>query len=162
MYIPGTTCLHIPLAHPCLYCYSLIHSIPYCTFNLIAHFILFYFIICSYSYFILIYIYIYYLVLCFIVLFLFILHCPLSGPVLTYISLLIIPCMIVNVTNNKEPWTLATLICNCEKKFLLFERVFSLFSFVYPILFQMHTQFRSQSVMHTGAYYTDTSLPSIM
>ncbi len=31
------------------------------------------------------------------------LHCPLSGPVLTYISLLIIPCMIVYVTNNKEP-----------------------------------------------------------
>ncbi len=26
-----------------------------------------------------------------------------SGPVLTYISLLIIPCMIVYVTNNKEP-----------------------------------------------------------
>ncbi len=26
--------------------------------------------------------------------------------VLTYISLLIIPCMIVYVTNNKEPWTL--------------------------------------------------------
>ncbi len=34
------------------------------------------------------------------------LHCPLSGPVLTYISRLIIPCMIVYVTNNKEPWTL--------------------------------------------------------
>ncbi len=34
---------------------------------------------------------------------LFFLHCPLSGPVLTYISLLIIPCMIVYVTNNKEP-----------------------------------------------------------
>ncbi len=35
----------------------------------------------------------------------FSLHFPLSGPVLTYISLLIIPCMIVYVTNNKEPWT---------------------------------------------------------
>ncbi len=34
------------------------------------------------------------------------LHCPLSGPVLTYISLLIIPCMIVYVTNKQEPWTL--------------------------------------------------------
>ncbi len=53
--------------------------------------------------FILTYIYIYSLVLCFIVLFLFILHCSLSGPVLTYISLLVIPCMIVYVTNNKEP-----------------------------------------------------------
>ncbi len=39
-------------------------------------------------------------------LFLFFLHCPLSGPVLTYISLLIIPCMIVYVTNKREPWTL--------------------------------------------------------
>ncbi len=39
----------------------------------------------------------------------YVLHFPLSGPVLTYISLLIIPCMIVYVTNNKEPWTLRTL-----------------------------------------------------
>ncbi len=37
------------------------------------------------------------------------LHFPLSGPVLTYISLLIIPCMIVYVTNNKEPWTLSCI-----------------------------------------------------
>ncbi len=43
----------------------------------------------------------------FIIIFIFIfLHFPLSGPVPTYISLLIIPCMIVYVTNNKEPWTL--------------------------------------------------------
>ncbi len=41
-----------------------------------------------------------------IIIILFFLHCPLSGPVPTYISLLIIPCMIVYVTNNKEPWTL--------------------------------------------------------
>ncbi len=39
----------------------------------------------------------------FLLLLLFFLHFPLSGPVLTYISLLIIPCMIVYVTNNKEP-----------------------------------------------------------
>ncbi len=36
------------------------------------------------------------------------LHCPLSGPDLTYISLLIIPCIIYHVTNketlNLEPW----------------------------------------------------------
>ncbi len=38
-----------------------------------------------------------------LLLLLFFLHFPLSGPVLTYISLLIIPCMIVYVTNNKEP-----------------------------------------------------------
>jgi len=36
------------------------------------------------------------------------LHCPLSGPDLIYISLLIIPCIIYHVTNketlNLEPW----------------------------------------------------------
>ncbi len=43
----------------------------------------------------------------FIIMFYFsFLHFPLSGPVLTNISLPIIPCMIVYVTNNKEPWTL--------------------------------------------------------
>ncbi len=38
-----------------------------------------------------------------LLLFLFILHFPLSGPVPTYISPMIIPCMIVYVTKNKEP-----------------------------------------------------------
>ncbi len=76
--------------------------------------ILFNCIICSYFHsHHTIYIYIYSLVLCFIVLlpfmlflfsiFILFLHFPLSGPVLTYISLLIIPCMIVYVTINKEP-----------------------------------------------------------
>ncbi len=37
-----------------------------------------------------------------------ILHCPLSGPVLIYISLLIIFCIIEYVTNNK-PWTFLLL-----------------------------------------------------
>ncbi len=47
------------------------------------------------------------MLLCCVSSFIFIfLHCPLSGPVLTYISLLIIPCMIVYVTNKQEPWTL--------------------------------------------------------
>ncbi len=38
VYIPGTTCLHIPLAHPCLYYYVLspqytvLHILFYCTF----------------------------------------------------------------------------------------------------------------------------------
>ncbi len=45
-----------------------------------------------------------YMLLCYVSSFIFIfLHCPLSGPVLTYISLLIIPCMIVYVTNKQEP-----------------------------------------------------------
>ncbi len=88
--------------------YTVLHILSHCT-----SYSLFYFIICSYFHSHL-YLYIYSLVLCFIVVLLFFvffiyfifLHFPLSGPVLTYISLLIIPCMIVYVTNNKEPWTL--------------------------------------------------------
>ncbi len=72
------------------------------TVDCIAHFTP-YFILPIFTY-----IYIYSLVLCFIFYFIF-LHCPLSGPVLTYISLLIIPCMIVYVTNKQEPWTLPVL-----------------------------------------------------
>ncbi len=94
----------------------------YTVLHILSHYTsysLFYFIICSYIHSHL-YIYIYSLVLFFIVLLLFMLfflfifvfhyyfiiiflHFPLSGPVLTYISQLIIPCMIVYVTNNKEP-----------------------------------------------------------
>ncbi len=67
------------------------------TVDCIAHFIslhillliFIYFIFFLIFYLILTYIYIYSLVLCFIFYFIF-LHCPLSGPVLTYISLLII------------------------------------------------------------------------
>ncbi len=66
------------------------------------HILLILFYVLLIFYLILTYIYIYSPVLCFIFHFIF-LHCPLSGPVLTYISLLIIPCMIVYVTNNKEP-----------------------------------------------------------
>ncbi len=76
--------------------YTVLHILSHCT-----SYSLFYFIICSYFHSHL-YLYIYSLVLCFIA-FYFFLHFPLSGPVLTYISLLIIPCMIVYVTNNKEP-----------------------------------------------------------
>ncbi len=82
-------------------------SILYCTFYLIAH-LTPCFILLFVPIFILTYIYIY-ILLCFslyVSLLFFFLHFPLSGPVLTYISLLIIPCMIVYVTNNKEPWTL--------------------------------------------------------
>ncbi len=109
VYIPGTTCLHIPLAHPCLYYYLLspqytvrynlfahssctslfillfIKSTVYC----IAHFTLFFLIFLFFTY-----IYIYSLVLR-------ILHCPLSGPDLIYISLQIIFCIIEYVTNKR-------------------------------------------------------------
>ncbi len=110
VYIPGTTmfahsscCLHIPLAHPCLYYYLLspqytvLHILFHCTF-----YPLFFFLFLFYSY---LYLYIYYLVLCFIISFL---HCPLSRPVLIYISLLIISCIIEYVMNKRtlNPWTL--------------------------------------------------------
>ncbi len=61
----------------------------------------------------------------FIFYFYFFLHCPLSGPVLTYISLLIIPCMIVYVTN--KPWT-PWWIWGWEV--LTFKTFFSVFMFV--------------------------------
>ncbi len=91
MYIPGTTCLHILLAHPCLYYYLLspqctvLHILFYCTF---------------YSLFFLIFILFLpifiYILLCFIFL-----HCPLSGPVLICIWLLMISCIIEYVMNKR-------------------------------------------------------------
>ncbi len=120
MYIPGTTCF----AHSsCTSLFILIFIKS--TVDCIAHFILFHctlyslfiFIFFNFFYLTLTYIYIYSLVLCFIFYFTF-LHCPLSGPVLTYISLLIIPCMIVYVTNNKEPWR--TLNLELEKTIICF------------------------------------------
>ncbi len=112
----------------------IIHSILYCTFYLIAHPTLYftlYFIICSlfhshlylYIYILLCYVSLFYC-LCyfyFIIIILFFLHCPLSRPVPTYISLLIIPCMIVYVTNNKEPWTLIMPIWCFEQKIQMIE-----------------------------------------
>ncbi len=89
--------------------YTVLHILSHCTSYS------FYFYYLSPFSFSPIFIYIYSLVLCFIVfilfsilllllLFFFSLHFPLSGPVPSYISLLIIPCIIVYVTNNKEPW----------------------------------------------------------
>ncbi len=101
--------LHILL----FYCFTVLHfSLFYCTF-----YFLFLFYLYIYIY---IYIYIYscvvlllynlILILFFIFYLYYSLHCPLSGPDLTYISLLIIPCIIYHVTNketlNLEPWTL--------------------------------------------------------
>ncbi len=77
--------------------YTVLHILFHCTFT--SYFL-------CYFYFILTYIYIYSLVLCFIFIFI-LLHCPLSGPVLIYISLLIISCIIAYMTNkitlNLEP-----------------------------------------------------------
>ncbi len=105
VYTPGTTHLHIPLAHPsCSYYYLLspsilfLHILLFCTFYSIAHFTL-----------ISLFYHIYALVLCYfyIIFIVILLHCPLSGPDLIYISLLTIPCIIYYVTNketlNLEP-----------------------------------------------------------
>ncbi len=95
VYIPGTTkfCTFLCTS---LFILLFIKSTVYC----IAHFhCTFYPLFLFYSY---LYLYIYSLVLCFIFL-----HCPLSGPVLIYMSLLIISCIIEYVTNkrtlNPEP-----------------------------------------------------------
>ncbi len=88
VYIPRTTCLHIPLAHPCLYYYL---SSPQYT---VLHILLF--ILSSY-------------ILIFLPIFMFILLCCVTysalsvkhtWPDLTYISLLIIFCIFEYVTNK--------------------------------------------------------------
>ncbi len=99
MYIPSTTCLHILLAHPCLYYnflspqYTVLHILFYCT--IYSLFFLLIFIIIFFFLPIYIYIYIFSCVV------LHILHCPLSGPDQIHISLLIIFCIIEYVTNKK-------------------------------------------------------------
>ncbi len=84
---------------------TVLHILSHCTFYSlhILLLILFYYLFLFLFLFSPIFIYI---LLCYVSLFYFLfyfLHCPFSGPVLTYISLLIIHCMIVYVTNNKEP-----------------------------------------------------------
>ncbi len=73
-----------------LFILLLIKSTVYC----IAHFTPYFFLL--FVFYFDLYLYIYSLVLCFTFL-----HCPLSGPVLIYISLLIISCIIEYVTNKR-------------------------------------------------------------
>ncbi len=81
--------------------YTVLHILSHCT----SHSLFYYLFLFSFSP---IFIYI---LLCYVSLIIFLFfYFPLSGPVLTYISLLIIPCMIVYVTNNKEPWTYSFII----------------------------------------------------
>ncbi len=85
-------------AHPI--CFAHLTVLLFCTFLYsITHFTLYFY------FFTYIYIYIYiYMLLCgvtFIYIYFNSLHCPLSGPDLTYISLLIIPCIIYHVTNKE-------------------------------------------------------------
>ncbi len=77
------------------YCFTVLHfSLFYCTFY-------FLFLFFTYIYYALVWCHFY---ISFFYFF-YSLHCPLSGPDLTYISLLIIPCIIYHVT-NKETLTL--------------------------------------------------------
>ncbi len=88
--ITGTFLLHIPIyiiiykIHSILYCRYIVQIHLYRGFYFIAHFLFFYLYLCILS--------------CVL---LHILHCPLSGPDLTYISLLNILCIIEYVTNKK-------------------------------------------------------------
>ncbi len=85
--------LHILFVlHILLFCTLILYSIAHFTFNFLFN-------------------YIYALVWCYfyIIFFFYSLHCPLSGPDSTYISLLIIPCIIYHVT-NKETLTLTSKV----------------------------------------------------
>ncbi len=73
-----------------------------CLAHLVLHFSLFYYTFYSLFLFLPIYIYIYICSCVVLLLYNFYsLHCPLSGPDLIYISLLIIPCIIYHVTNKE-------------------------------------------------------------
>ncbi len=86
------------------YCFTVLHfSLFYCTFYFLFLFTYIYIYSC-----VVLLLYNLILILFFILFYFYSLHCPLSGPDLTYISLLIIPCIIYHVTNketlNLEPW----------------------------------------------------------
>ncbi len=91
--------LHITVLLFCTFLYSIAHFTSYFFFYL-------YIYIYIYSCVVLL-LYNLILILFFILFYFYSLHCPLSGPDLTYISLLIIPCIIYHVTNketlNLEP-----------------------------------------------------------
>ncbi len=79
-----------------------------CLAHLVLHFSLFYYTFYSISFFYL------YICSCVVLLLynLYSWHCPLSGPDLIYISLLIIPCIIYHVT-NKETLTFTVINAFC-------------------------------------------------
>ncbi len=117
--------LHILLvfAHLTCFCTSylflhilLVFAHLTCLAHLVLHFSLFYYTFYSlFLFFTYIYIYIYIYICSCVVLLLYnfySLHCPLSGPDLIYISLLIIPCIIYHVT-NKETLTFTVINAFC-------------------------------------------------
>ncbi len=86
-----------------------------CTSCLALFFILLHILLFISFFYLYIYIYIYiYICSCVVLLLynLYYLHCPLSGPDLIYISLLIIPCIIYHVT-NKETLTFTVINAFC-------------------------------------------------
>ncbi len=94
---------HLVFAHLTCFCTS-------CLAHLVWHFSLFYYTFYSISFF---YLYIYICSCVVLLLYNFYsLHCPLSGPDLIYISLLIIPCIIYHVT-NKETLTFTVINAFC-------------------------------------------------
>ncbi len=120
VYIPGTTCLHIPLI-PLVY--ITIYSVPYTVFAHLTCFALFFILL---HIFISLFYHIYALVLCYFYIIFIILHCPLSGPDLIYISLLIIPCIIYYVTNKETLKTLIFRIITIILSFIIFVIFYSL------------------------------------
>ncbi len=106
MDIPCTTCLHIPLAHPCLInnnispqytvLYTVLHIAFYCTFLSLFFLIILFYSTC---------IYVYSLVLCYI-------FCTVHGVDLTHISLLIIFFIIEYVTNKTLNPFKQTFMCH--------------------------------------------------
>ncbi len=103
LYLTSYLFLHILFLH-----ILLVLHILFCTFLYsITHFTLLFYLY--------IYIYIYIYICSCVVLLLYnfySLHCPLSGPDLIYISLLIIPCIIYHVT-NKETLTFTVINAFC-------------------------------------------------
>ncbi len=102
MYIPWTTCLHIPLAHPCLHYYLL--SLQYTVLRIILLHILSYILYVFTLFIFYTNIYVYSLV--------FVTYnCTVHGADLTYISLLVIFRIIMYVT-NKNPESLNPVLLN--------------------------------------------------
>ncbi len=95
--------LHITVLLFCTFLYSIAHFTSYFFFYL-------YIYIYIYSCVVLL---LYNLIL--ILFYFYSLHCPLSGPDLTYISLLIIPCIIYHVTNKETLYLVPCTLIHLEE-----------------------------------------------
>ncbi len=139
------------------------HILSHCTSYFILLFVPFFILTYIYIYILLCYVSLFYCLCYFYFIFyyyyiLFFLHFPSSGPVLTYISLLIIPCMIVYVTNNKEPWTLNCFVISENHYFL---RCISLPTITLDQLSGWFNTFPSKTFFTPEPYYVDlTEEPS--